>query len=120
MAMLFMVIERFPPGSVPAIYRRLREEGRSLPDGLSNVNSLIEANLGRCFQLMECDDARLLQEWVLRWNGKIDAEIVPVASSRETQAVVQPFLSPAPGKKGSAMSQPAWYPRQDSNLRPAA
>jgi hypothetical protein len=90
--MLFMVIERFPPGSVPAIYRRLRDEGRSLPEGLVYVNSWIEANLGRCFQVMECDDPRLLQSWVLSWNGLIDAEIVPVVPSGEVQALVQPYL----------------------------
>ena len=31
--MLFMVIERFEPGAVPDIYRRLRDKGRSLPEG---------------------------------------------------------------------------------------
>lgn len=90
--MLFMVIERFPPDAVPTIYRRLRDEGRSMPEGLVYVNSWIEANLGRCFQVMECDDARLLQEWVLSWNGLIEAEIVPVVQSSDTQAVVGPFL----------------------------
>jgi hypothetical protein len=91
-AMLFMVIERFPPGSVPTIYRRLRDEGRSMPEGLQYVDSWIEANLGRCFQLMECDDASLLQQWLLSWNGLIEAEIVPVVPSKKTQAIVQPFI----------------------------
>ena len=90
--MLFMVIERFPPGSVPVIYRRPRDEGRSLPDGLTYVHSWIEANLARCFQVMECHDARLLQEWILSWGGLIDAEIVPIVPSAITQEVVQRFL----------------------------
>ena len=90
--MLFMVIERFKPGTVPTIYRRLRDEGRSLPDGLVYAGSWIEANLGRCFQLMECDDARLLQQWVLSWGGLIEAEIVPVVPSADTQEVVRPYL----------------------------
>lgn len=34
-----------------------------LPDGLSFVGSSAEANFDRCFQLMECQDARLLQQW---------------------------------------------------------
>jgi hypothetical protein len=87
-----MVIEHFKPGSVPAIYRRLRDEGRSLPDGLTYVGSWIEASMGRCFQLMACDDVRLLQEWVLSWGDFFDCEIVPVVASKETQEVVQPFL----------------------------
>ena len=57
--MLFMVVERFKPGTIPDIYRRLRDEGRSLPEGLTYEGSWIEAGFGRCFQLMACDDARL-------------------------------------------------------------
>lgn len=90
--MLFMVVERFAPGTVPDIYRRLRDEGRSLPEGLTYVGSWIEANLERCFQLMECDDARLLQEWVLSWGDMVQAEIVPVVPSATTQEVVRPYL----------------------------
>ncbi len=90
--MLFMVVERFSAGSVPGIYRRLRDEGRSLPEGLTYVDSWIEVGLGRCFQLMECADARLLQEWLLDWNGMFEVEVVPVVPSKEMQALVQPFL----------------------------
>ncbi|MFN8594532.1 MAG: DUF3303 family protein [Thermomicrobiales bacterium] len=90
--MLFMVIERFAPGAVPAIYRKLRDEGRSTPEGLRYVGSWIEANLARCFQLMECDDARLLQRWVLSWGELAEVEIVPVVPSADTQEVVKPFL----------------------------
>jgi len=90
--MLFMVIERFAPGKVTSIYRQLRDRGRSLPDGLVYVDSWIEAGFGRCFQLMECDDARLLQQWVLSWEGMWEGEIVPVVQSQETQEVIQPFL----------------------------
>jgi hypothetical protein len=92
LTMLFMVIERFTPGAVPTIYRRLRDEGRTMPEGLTYVGSWIEANFARCFQLMECDDARLLQEWLLSWEGLIEGEIVPVVPSPETQEVVRPFL----------------------------
>jgi hypothetical protein len=90
--MLFMVIERFTPGTAPTIYRRLRDEGRSLPEGLTYVGSWIEANFGRCWQLMECDDPRLLQTWVLGWGELFEAEIVPVVPSADVQEVVKPFL----------------------------
>ena len=56
--MLFMVIERFKDRDAKAVYRRFREHGRGTPDGLRYVNSWIEANLDRCFQVMECDDVR--------------------------------------------------------------
>jgi hypothetical protein len=92
MTMLFMVIERFKPGTVPAIYRRLRDEGRSMPEGLTYIGSWIEANLERCFQLLECVEVLLLLEWVLKWDGLIEGEFVPVVPSTETQEVVRPFL----------------------------
>jgi hypothetical protein len=92
--MLFMVIERFEGNDMVPIYQRLEERGRQLPDGLIFIDSWIEANFSRCFQLMECDDARLLQEWVLGWRGNgASFEIVPVVPSRETRAVVAPFLN---------------------------
>ena len=87
-----MVIERFKGGDAKAVYRRLRDEGRGVPDGLTYVGSWIEASFGRCFQLMECDDARLLQEWVAFWSDLIEFEIVPVVSSAETRAAIEPHL----------------------------
>jgi len=91
--MLFMVIERFKDNDMVPVYRRVRESGRSLPDGLRYVDSWIEANFARCFQLMETDDPRLLQEWVLSWRGLgVTFEIVPVVPSKETREVVAPFL----------------------------
>ncbi len=87
-----MVVERFSPGSIPGIYRRLRDEGRTLPEGLSYVDSWIEVGLGRCFQLMESDDAGLIQQWLLDWNGMFEVEVVPVIPSKEMQSLVQPYL----------------------------
>ncbi len=90
--MLFMVIERFRDRDAKAVYRRFRDSGRMMPDGLTYVGSWIEANFDRCFQLMECDDARLLQEWILNWGDLVEFEIVPVVSSDQTRAAVQPHL----------------------------
>jgi hypothetical protein len=74
-------------------YKKLREQGRTLPDGLKYIDSWIEPNFARCFQLMESNDLRLLQEWVLGWRGSgATFEIVPVVSSRETREVVAPHL----------------------------
>ena len=90
--MLFMVIERFEGRDAKAVYRRLREQGRGAPDGLRYVDSWIEANLHRCFQLMECDDARLLQQWVAFWSDLAEFEIVPVVPSAETRQTMEPLL----------------------------
>ena len=91
--MLFMLIERFENNDLLPVYRRLRERGRLLPEGLEYVGSWIEPNFARCFQLMRCDDARTLQQWVLEWRGAgVTFEIVPVVPSKETQQVVAPHL----------------------------
>lgn len=91
--MLFMVIERFRDNDMVPIYRRVRDSGRSLPDGLRYVDSWVEPNFSRCFQLMECDDPRLLQEWVLQWRGSgATFEFIPVVSSAQTREVVAPHL----------------------------
>lgn len=91
--MLFMVIERFRDNDMVPIYRRVRDAGRMLPDGLKYIDSWVEPNFSRCFQLMECGDLRLLQEWVLQWRGSgTTFEIVPVVSSKETREVVSPHL----------------------------
>ena len=90
--MLFMVIERFRNRDAKAVYRRFREQGRGAPDGLRYVGSWIEANFDRCFQVMECDDARLLQQWVAVWGDLIDFEIVPVVPSAETRETIEPLL----------------------------
>ena len=91
--MLFMVIERFRDDDMVPIYRKLRDGGRMLPDGLRYIDSWVEPNFSRCFQLMECDDLRLFQQWVLRWRGfGATIEIVPVVSSKETREVVAPHL----------------------------
>lgn len=90
--MLFMVIEHFKGRDAKAVYRRFREKGRLAPDGLTYVGSWIETNFDRCFQLMECDDARLLQEWILNWADLADFEIVPVVPSKETSDIVSKYL----------------------------
>ena len=91
--MLFMIIERFRDNDMVPVYQRVLERGRMLPDGLKYVDSWVEANFSRCFQLMECDDLRLIQEWVLQWRGSGTAfEIVPVVTSKETREVVAPHL----------------------------
>ncbi len=90
--MLFMVIERFKPGTIPAIYGQLRDKGRSLPDGLEYVDSWIEASFARCFQLMACDDARLLQHGCSIGAIWQKSKSSPSCPSADTQEVVRPFL----------------------------
>src|SRR5262245_58758858 len=91
--MLFMVIERFRDDDMLPIYKRVRDEGRQFPAGLRYIDSWVEPNFSRCFQLMECDDLRLIQQWCLAWRGSgVSFEIVPVVTSAQTREVVAPHL----------------------------
>lgn len=86
--MLFMVIERFKNGDAVPVYRRYREKGRMMPDGLKYVDSWVERNLGACFQLMECDDPQLLRQWTSHWQDLVDFEIVSVITSKEAAEAI--------------------------------
>jgi hypothetical protein len=87
--MLFMVIEKFKNRNAAAVYRGLREKGRMTPDGLQYIDSWVEASFERCFQLMECDDVRLFQQWIAHWNDLVDFEIVEVLKSKEAAATFE-------------------------------
>jgi len=93
--MLFMVIERFPPGRAAEVYRRVRGGGRSLPQGLAYVDSWVRADMRGCFQLMESDSAELLQEWIAAWGDLTEFEVVPVTSSAATQELMRRLDEPS-------------------------
>ena len=90
--MLFMVIERLRPGQAPAVYRRFRERGRMAPDGVRYISSWVDLNFHRCFQVMDADDERLLQQWTANWSDLIDFELIPVRTSQEAAAAIAPEL----------------------------
>ena len=81
---MFMVVETLRNQDARAIYRRLREKGRMMPDGLKLVSSWVAADLGRCFQLMEADDVSLFQRWIAGWSDLMEFEVVPVTSGADT------------------------------------
>ena len=88
--MLFMVIERFRNRDARAVYQRARERGRLIPPGLEYVDSWVEPNFDRCFQLMRTDDPALLHEWAAHWQDLVDFEFVEVMTSREAASAVLP------------------------------
>jgi len=51
--MHYLVIEHFRNGDPIPIYRRFRDQGRMMPDGLAYVTSWITEDLTRCYQVME-------------------------------------------------------------------
>ena len=88
--MLFMVIETFLNQDARAVYDRFRARGRLMPDGLTYVSSWVQADLSRCFQIVECGDVTLLQRWVADWRDLAEFEIVPVVTGQETSAALGP------------------------------
>jgi len=90
--MLYMVIETFRGGDPIPTYRRFRDRGRLTPDGVEYRGSWVTEDLRRCFQVMECDDRRLLEAWMNNWNDITDFEVIPVVTSAEASATVAPQL----------------------------
>jgi hypothetical protein len=86
--MLFMVIENFRDQNAKAVYRRFRDKGRLMPDGIGFVGSWVTADLSRCFQVMECDDITLLQQWAAEWSDLVHFEIYPVVQGKDTAAAL--------------------------------
>lgn len=77
-----MVIETFLHGA-RTVYERAAANGRMLPTGLVHLDSWVDDRLGRCFQLMDTDDRRLLDDWMKRWSDLVRFEIVPLIDSHE-------------------------------------
>ena len=86
--MLYMVIEHFNAGAAPQIYRRAREHGRMLPQGLEYVSSWVGLQFRTCFQLMRTDDPALFATWAETWKDLASFEIVPVRTSAEAAEIM--------------------------------
>ena len=87
-----MVIEKFKRGEAKSVYQRFLEKGRMMPEGLIYKESWVDAGFNCCFQLMECDDASLLQEWIFQWQDLVEFEVFPVVESKTAAETVKRFL----------------------------
>ena len=83
--MLYMIIESFKNRDAVPVYRRFRDQGRLAPEGVKYISSWVTLDMARCYQLMECENRSLLDQWIASWNDLVDFEVVPVITS--TQAV---------------------------------
>jgi hypothetical protein len=86
--MLYMVVERFKPGAAVEVYRRAREHGRLLPDGLVYVSSWVDHNFTTCFQIMETEDEGLFSQWIKEWEDLVKFEVIPVRTSAEALGAI--------------------------------
>ncbi|HET6647060.1 MAG TPA: DUF3303 family protein [Pyrinomonadaceae bacterium] len=78
-----MIVEHFKNRDPLPVYRRFRDRGRLAPQGLRYVTSWVDEKLERCFQLMETEERRYLDEWIAQWIDLVDFEVYPVISSNE-------------------------------------
>jgi len=90
--MLYLIIESFKNRDAAPVYRRFRDHGRLAPDGLKYVSSWVTADMAKCYQVMECDDPQLLEQWIARWSDLVDFEILPVITSAQAVEQVAPRL----------------------------
>jgi hypothetical protein len=90
--MLYLVIEHFREGNAVPVYQRFRERGRLMPPGLTYVASWVEQSFARCFQIVECDDVVLLNQWTAQWSDLVDFEVVSVITSAEAAETIAPRL----------------------------
>jgi hypothetical protein len=95
--MQYMIVETFVRGPGP-VYARFQARGRLAPAGLHYVSSVVSEDGHRCWQLMECDERALLDEWMRNWADLVQFEVVPVMSSA---AAVKRF---GPGGPDAALS----------------
>ena len=90
--MLYMVIERFKNGDPVPVYRRFRDHGRLLPDGLKYIASWVTVDMTICYQVMECEDCAVLEQWIARGSDLVDFEVVPVITSAQAVQRIAPRL----------------------------
>ncbi len=89
---LYMIVENFKNGDAVAVYRRFRDQGRLAPEGLNYVSSWVTKDLGKCYQVMECADRRLLDQWMARWSDLVDFEVLEIIPSSEAVVQIEPRL----------------------------
>ena len=78
-----MIVEHFKDHDPLPVYRRFRDHGRLAPERLQYISSWVDEKLERCFQLMETDDPRDLDEWIAKWSDIVSFEVFPVIPSTE-------------------------------------
>ena len=90
--MLFMGSETYRERAPKHGDRRFREKGLMAPEGACYVSSWVTTDFVRCFQMMDCDDRALLDEWMSKWIDIVEFEVIPVITSEKATAAIAPHL----------------------------
>jgi Protein of unknown function (DUF3303) len=85
---LYMIIEHFRNGDPVPVYARFRAQGRLAPAGLQYINSWVTEDLALCYQVMQCDDPKVLDTWMAAWADLVEFEVHSVITSADATARV--------------------------------
>jgi hypothetical protein len=80
----YMVLETFRPGCKTRVYERFRDKGRMLPEGLHYIDSWVEKDGDRCFQLMETDSPAVFDQWMASWSDLVSFEIIELENPKDS------------------------------------
>jgi len=59
------------------------------PAGLTYISSWVTDDFRRCYQVMETEDAGLLEQWMSNWRDIVDFEVIPVVTSAHAAEAVK-------------------------------
>jgi hypothetical protein len=85
-----MIVEHFKNKDAVPVYRRFRDGGRMMPEGLVYASSWVDHQLERCYQLRETHDGMLLEAWLAKWSDLVEFEVHPVIPSKEAAVKIAP------------------------------
>ncbi len=54
-----------------------------LPVGVEFIDSWIEDNLQKCYQVVKSESLEKIYEWIDNWNDLVNFEVIPVLNSSE-------------------------------------
>lgn len=86
--MTYLIIEKFFPEKIKALYQRFDEMGRLLPEGVTYINSWIDEPVETCYQIMESESREKLEEWIDQWKEFADFTIISVITSAQAKEKV--------------------------------
>jgi hypothetical protein len=87
---LYMIVETFRGGDPAPVYERVRRRGRLAPPGLHYIASWVTVDGAMCYQVMQCEDRPVLDEWMAAWSDLVDFSVTPVMTSAEAAAKFTP------------------------------
>ena len=82
----YMVIETFLPQCKEKVYQRFHTQGRMMPEGLVYLNSWLEKDGNRCFQLMATDQPSLFEVWTDKWKDLVSFEVIELGEKPKANA----------------------------------